>query len=253
MTQQQQQQSSIPILFFSKKDEPSRRLIDNIRQNEKMMNSFRYVDILEIPRDKLPPNLESVPTIVHLGTMFKGESAFKWVNEQLKSFNQRLQQQQNSAQQQQRPIQQPPVQQQQPHRPQGPSQQYNVAEQGAPVSLSADISGCSGADCALMEQGFNGQDNRGQINSTDQYMTLNEFDNSLIMKGNGSANGNGGNGGNGGRPPKISDEQIKNFEQMRNQGPQQGPQSGGMMQGGPGQQPFPHQQFQQPGNVGPRR
>ncbi len=178
-----------PVLFYSPKCEYSKKIIDYIGQNKNMASAIMYVNINEVPLSKLPPTLKSTPSILHLNNMFKGEDAFKWVQEQLRNSVRQTQQQQ---------------QQQQPPKP-----QFNVSnDENEPEYLSADINGCTGADCELFKDEkvpFNGQDNRAIKSNPGQYLSISEFEKQTMINGQETNT----------KKNKISDDQLSSYENSR--------------------------------------
>jgi hypothetical protein len=92
----------VPYFFYSDKCGHCKKLSAFIRQNPQFAESIRWIQIEN--NKNLPPNLESVPSILFNGRMFKGEEAFAWVQQQYVYMNKMAQQaqaQQAQAQAQQ--------------------------------------------------------------------------------------------------------------------------------------------------------
>jgi hypothetical protein len=67
------------VLFISKTCEHSSKLLVGLHKHQ-LLNQFRVIDVGNIPREQIPPYVQSVPCLVHGNNMIKGEKLFEYLN-----------------------------------------------------------------------------------------------------------------------------------------------------------------------------
>jgi hypothetical protein len=102
-----------PIFFYSEKVKFAMELYQLLREYPQIAGSITFHDV---KNGNIPPNVKTVPTILHNGKPYSGVNAMSWINEQIGYLKQMMQQQQ---------------QQQVSQVPQAPQQQMPQMNQGA--------------------------------------------------------------------------------------------------------------------------
>ena len=67
------------VLFISKNCEHSSKLLVGLHKHQ-LLNHFRVIDVGSIPREQIPPYVQSVPCLVYGNNMIKGEKLFEYLN-----------------------------------------------------------------------------------------------------------------------------------------------------------------------------
>jgi hypothetical protein len=82
-----QRQLDPPVLFFSHKCPACAQLIEIIKTSVPLSKGMRPVNIHEVDRAKLPPQLKNLPAVLFDGRFFQGPDAFKWVQMRISIAN----------------------------------------------------------------------------------------------------------------------------------------------------------------------
>jgi glutaredoxin len=78
----QQQQLEV-IMYFTVKCPHCRKFLNTLQEFPKLIESFKFVDIAQIPRNQLPSFLKAVPALViNQNKLAMGPEAFEWLKAQ---------------------------------------------------------------------------------------------------------------------------------------------------------------------------
>ena len=171
------------VLFISKTCEHSSKLLVGLHKHQ-LLNHFRVIDVGTIPREQIPPYVQSVPCLVYGNNMIKGEKLFEYLNmfaqEMLSKDNNESSGQTNQQASQQamgkreeRVERMNMPQQPQQQQPQQPQQQQQQAESGD-FEGWCDDGGCSIGFSMISESNDDHQNNILQQNDNMFYLDGNE-------------------------------------------------------------------------------
>lgn len=171
------------VLFISKTCEHSSKLLVGLHKHQ-LLNHFRVIDVGTIPREQIPPYVQSVPCLVYGNNMIKGEKLFEYLN----MFAQEMLSKGSSGQTNQGASQQAMGQREERvERMNMPQQQGQQGQQGqqqgqqlADSADSGDFEGwCDDGGCSIgfsmiSESNDDHQNNRLQQNDSMFYLDGNE-------------------------------------------------------------------------------
>lgn len=143
-----------PIYYYSEKQDFCRKLNQLLGQNPQIAGSLTLHDILK--NKNIPPEVKSVPTIVHAGKIYSGVNAFGWINEQINYINEQQKHYQQSMIQQQQmakpPVNQQVMQQQQQQQQQRQQAMQQASQMQGPQGPQGPVQKPRNPQLATMEQ-----------------------------------------------------------------------------------------------------